>query len=181
MASPADPMYRPCVGLAVFNREGLVFLGRRRVGPETGNIAGAWQMPQGGIDAGETPLQAARRELYEETNIRSISWLGEADGWLCYDLPPPLAGQAWRGRYRGQTQKWLAFRFEGEEGEIDVERPAGGQHKAEFIDWRWERLERVPELIVPFKRAVYEQVVSAFLPFARAAEPAPPLRLEGRT
>ena len=167
MAGQADASYRACVGLAVFNRQGLVFLGRRRVGPETGNLNQAWQMPQGGIDPGETPLQAARRELYEETNIRSVSLLGEAEEWLCYDLPVPLAGQAWKGRYRGQNQKWFAFRFEGDESEIDVARPGGGRHKPEFGAWRWERLERVPELIVPFKRDVYEQVAKAFGRFAR--------------
>ena len=166
MAKHAPSAYRPCVGLAVFNQAGLVFMGRRNVGPETGNLHQAWQMPQGGIDAGETPLKAALRELYEETNIRSVSLLGEADEWLCYDLPAPLAGMAWKGRYRGQTQRWFAFRFEGDESEIDVARPAGGKHKPEFRDWRWERLERVPELIVPFKRAVYEKVVAAFSRFA---------------
>ncbi|HWT31954.1 MAG TPA: RNA pyrophosphohydrolase [Propylenella sp.] len=170
--------YRPCVGLAVFNREGLVFLGRRRVGAEASNSHQAWQMPQGGIDPGETPLQAALRELYEETNIRSVSLLGEAEDWFCYDLPPPLAGQAWKGRYRGQTQRWFAFRFEGEESEIDVSKPGGGRHKPEFSGWRWERLERVPELIIPFKRQVYERVAEVFAPYARPAKNAEPLDLE---
>ena len=169
--------YRPCVGLAVFNREGLVFLGRRRVGVETGKSHQAWQMPQGGIDPGETPLQAALRELYEETNIRSVSLLGEAEDWFCYDLPAPLAGQAWKGRYRGQSQKWFAFRFEGDESEIDVSKPGGGRHKPEFSGWRWERLDRVPELIIPFKRQVYERVVEAFAPYARPAKDAEPLQV----
>ena len=160
-----EPGYRPCVGLAVFNPEGLVFLGRRRAGVETGN-AQAWQMPQGGIDPGETPLQAALRELYEETNMRTVSLLGETDDWLCYDLPGSNAGQLWKGRYRGQSQKWFAFRFEGDESEIDVSKPGGGRHKPEFSAWRWERLERVPELIIPFKRAVYDQVATAFARFA---------------
>jgi putative (di)nucleoside polyphosphate hydrolase len=170
MRGSSPSVYRPCVGLAVFNRDGLVFLGRRRVGPETGNSKQAWQMPQGGIDPGESPIEAARRELYEETSIRSVSLLGEAEDWYCYDLPAPLAGQAWKGRYRGQTQRWFAFRFEGDESEIDVLRPGGGGHKAEFAEWRWAPLETVPELIVPFKRQVYEQVVSAFSRFARAAQ-----------
>jgi putative (di)nucleoside polyphosphate hydrolase len=165
MPVPEDAPYRACVGLAVFNRDGHVFVGRRRVGPD-GNLRHAWQMPQGGIDPGEAPLDAAKRELYEETNIRSVSYLGETEGWLRYDIPTPLAGLAWRGRYRGQSQKWFAFRFEGEESEIDVLRPGGGRHKPEFGEWRWERLERVPELIVPFKREVYEQVASAFAPHA---------------
>lgn len=166
MSKPAESIYRPCVGLAVFNPEGLVFLGRRRVGPETGNLKQGWQMPQGGIDPGETPLQAAVRELYEETNIRSATLLGEAEDWLCYDLPSALANQAWKGRYRGQTQRWFAFRFDGDDSEIDVTRPGGGRHKPEFGAWRWERLDRVPELIVPFKRDVYERVVTAFSRFA---------------
>jgi putative (di)nucleoside polyphosphate hydrolase len=167
MPKHAASAYRPCVGLAVFNRAGLVFIGRRDVGPETGNIFKSWQMPQGGIDAGETPLEAAKRELYEETNIRSVSLLGETEGWLCYDLPAPLAGLAWKGKYRGQNQKWFAFRFEGADDEIDVRRPGGGKHKPEFREWRWERLERVPELIIPFKRAVYDKVAEAFRPYAQ--------------
>jgi putative (di)nucleoside polyphosphate hydrolase len=123
-------------------------------------------MPQGGIDPGEAPYEAALRELYEETNIVSVALLGETDDWLCYDLPVRLAGQAWKGRYRGQAQKWFAFRFQGEESEIDVESPGGGRHKPEFSAWRWERLARVPELIIPFKRAVYERVAEVFSAFA---------------
>lgn len=156
----AGKLYRPCVGLALFNRAGRVLVGRRRVG--AGNLRHSWQMPQGGIDAGEEPYDAAIRELYEETNVRSVALLGEIGDWLSYDIPTPLAGLAWKGRYVGQRQKWFAFRFTGEESEIDVERPGGGKHKPEFGAWRWERLERVPELIVPFKRNVYEQVVGAF-------------------
>jgi putative (di)nucleoside polyphosphate hydrolase len=161
--------YRPCVGLAVFNRAGLVFVGRRRAGSAAGALRHAWQMPQGGIDPGETPLEAAIRELYEETNIRSAALIGETDEWLTYDIPTPLAGLAWKGRYRGQSQKWFAFRFTGEESEIDVERPGGGRHRPEFGAWRWERLDRVPELIVPFKRPVYEKVAATFMPLASAA------------
>jgi putative (di)nucleoside polyphosphate hydrolase len=157
------------VGLAVFNRDGLVFVGRRRVGADKAALQHAWQMPQGGIDPGEEPVEAARRELYEETSIRSVKLLAEAPEWLSYDIPTPLAGLAWKGRYRGQSQKWFAFRFTGEESEIDVDRPGGGMHKAEFGAWRWERLERVPALIVPFKREVYEKVAAAFSVFARPA------------
>jgi putative (di)nucleoside polyphosphate hydrolase len=157
--------YRPCVGLALFNKQGLVFVGRRRVG--AGNLRHAWQMPQGGIDAGEEPHAAALRELYEETNVRSVSLLGETRDWLSYDIPTPLAGMAWKGRYVGQRQKWFAFRFTGEDSEIDVDKPGGGKHKPEFGSWRWERLERVPELIVSFKRDVYRQVAKEFSRFTR--------------
>lgn len=161
-----DLPYRRCVGIALFNRQGLVFVGRRRApAPEHVDETHAWQMPQGGIDEGEAPLACARRELFEETSIRSVSLLAEAPEWFAYDLPQDIAGQAWKGRYRGQTQKWFAFRFEGEEAEIDVAHPGGG-HKAEFEAWRWEPLAATPALIIPFKRGVYERVAETFAPFA---------------
>ncbi len=167
-SSPGQPAYRPCVGVMLINRDGLVFIGRRRpeAGPE--HVAGdhAWQMPQGGIDAGEEPYDAALRELYEETSVRSVSLLAEAPEWYAYDLPDWVAGRAWKGRYCGQTQKWFAFRFTGAESEIDIHRPAGGKHAAEFEDWRWERMSRLADLIIPFKRPVYEKVVDAFSRFA---------------
>jgi putative (di)nucleoside polyphosphate hydrolase len=166
MAGTADGHYRPCVGLAVFNHQGQVFMGRRRFSADVGELEHAWQMPQGGIDPGEDPLAAAARELYEETNIRSVALLGESRDWLTYDIPAPLTGIAWKGRYRGQRQKWFAFRFDGEESEIDVERPGGGGHKPEFDAWCWENLERAPERVVPFKRDVYEAVAAEFSRFA---------------
>jgi putative (di)nucleoside polyphosphate hydrolase len=161
---PGDLPYRPCVGLVLVNRDGLVFIGRRRseAGPEHVADGYAWQMPQGGIDPGETPSQAAFRELYEETSVRSATLLAEAPDWYSYDLPSYVAGRAWKGRYRGQTQKWFALRFTGEESEIDILKPGGGRHRAEFNAWRWEELERLPDLIIPFKRPVYEKVVEAF-------------------
>jgi putative (di)nucleoside polyphosphate hydrolase len=160
-----DLPYRPCVGLAVFNAEGRVFVGRRLGGPEHVDATHSWQMPQGGIDEGEDPFEAALRELYEETNIRSIRRLGEVEGWLKYDIPRDIAGQAWKGKFRGQKQKWYALRFTGNESEIDIANPGGG-HKPEFVEWRWERLENTPELIVPFKRPVYDDVVKNFTGFA---------------
>jgi putative (di)nucleoside polyphosphate hydrolase len=163
----AERLYRPCVGIALFNREGRVFVGRRRVGAHEGQLRHAWQMPQGGIDAGESAADAAHRELYEETNVRSVAFLAETEDWVRYDIPTPLAGLNWKGRYVGQRQKWVALRFTGEEGEIDVEHPAGGAHKPEFGAWRWEELARVPKLIVPFKRDVYETVAKAFARFAK--------------
>lgn len=161
-----DLPYRPCVGLAVFNAAGLVFVGRRTGGPEHVDQTHSWQMPQGGIDDNEDPYEAALRELYEETNIRSIRRLGEVEGWLKYDIPRDIVGQAWKGKYRGQKQKWYALRFTGNETEIDIATPGGGAHKPEFVEWRWERLENTPGLIIPFKRPVYDDVVKHFGEFA---------------
>jgi len=156
--------YRPCVGLMVLNRDGLVFIGRRIGGPEPVDATHAWQMPQGGVDEGEDPWPAALRELYEETNIRSVEKLGEVAEWLAYDIPREIIGQAWGGKYRGQKQKWYALRFTGKDSEIDVENPGGG-HDPEFTAWRWEKLANVPDLVVPFKRATYERVVKEFSKF----------------
>ena len=158
--------YRPCVGMTVLNREGLVFIGRRTEGPEHVDLTHVWQMPQGGIDKGEDPWPAALRELHEETSIKSVEKLGEVEEWLTYDIPPNIVGQAWKGKYRGQKQKWYAVRFMGSEGEINVLRPAGG-HKPEFIEWRWEPMRNLPGLIIPFKRPVYERVVKEFSRFAK--------------
>ncbi|HTZ01467.1 MAG TPA: RNA pyrophosphohydrolase [Xanthobacteraceae bacterium] len=160
-----DLPYRPCVGVAVFNRAGLVFVGRRIGGPEHVDLTHAWQMPQGGIDEGEQPWQAALRELREETNIRSVECIGEIAEWLTYDIPRDIADLAWKGRYRGQTQKWFAVRFIGADSEIDVAHP-GGAAEPEFSDWRWERLGDIPELVIPFKRAIYDRVAAEFQPLA---------------
>ena len=154
-------LYRPCVGTMVLNRDGLVFVGRRAQGPEHVDLTHVWQMPQGGIDDGEDPWPAALRELYEETSMRSVQKLAEVPEWLPYDLPPEVAHQAWKGRYRGQTQKWYALRFTGDDSEINILEPAGG-HKPEFIAWRWEPMRNLPDLVIPFKHAVYTRVVEAF-------------------
>ena len=156
-----DLPYRPCVGVMVLNRAGLAFIGRRIEGPEHIDAIHAWQMPQGGIDKGEEAWPAALRELREETNIRSVERIGEVADWLTYDIPREIVGQAWRGKYRGQTQKWFALRFTGNDSEIDVDNPAGAP-EPEFAAWRWEPMQNVPDLVVPFKRAVYERVVREF-------------------
>jgi putative (di)nucleoside polyphosphate hydrolase len=161
-----DLPYRPCVGLTVLNRAGLAFIGRRIEGPEHVDQTHAWQMPQGGIDRGEQPWTAALRELREETNIRSVERLGEIAEWLKYDIPREIVGQAWKGKYRGQTQKWFALRLTGPDSEIDIADPDGG-HEAEFAAWRWEPMQNVPDLVVPFKRAVYQRVVKEFAKFSR--------------
>ncbi|SHJ04641.1 putative (di)nucleoside polyphosphate hydrolase [Aureimonas altamirensis DSM 21988] len=163
IVEPETLPYRPCVGIMVLNAEGKVWVGRRIALPQ-GELDGEerlWQMPQGGIDPGEEPFPAALRELYEETGMRTVSLLAEADRWIDYDLPPHLVGIALKGRFRGQTQRWFAFRFDGDEGEIQIAPPPGG-HEAEFSEWGWKTMDEVLELIVPFKRPVYEAVVQQF-------------------
>jgi putative (di)nucleoside polyphosphate hydrolase len=158
--------YRPCAGMMVLNRQGRVFIGRRTTGPEHIDAVHVWQMPQGGIDEDEDPYEAALRELYEETSIRSVEKLGEIAGWLSYDIPRDIVGRAWSGKYRGQKQKWYALRFTGAENEIDILDPGDG-HEPEFIDWRWAKMNELPGLVVPFKRQTYERVVKEFGKFAR--------------
>jgi len=157
-----DLPYRPCVGIVLLNSEGKVWAGRRLPNTETfGKDALRWQMPQGGIDKGEDPLVAAKRELWEETGITTASMIGEIDELLNYDLPDDLIGIGLRGKYRGQTQKWFAFRFEGSEDEINITQPPDGSDQ-EFDKWEWKDLSEMPELIVEFKRAIYERVVAEF-------------------
>jgi len=167
MSPTAEPLYRPNVGIALFNQDGLVLIARRLRddGPETIAPGHEWQMPQGGIDGEEDLLAAARRELWEETNVTSAVPLGQTSEWVAYDFPP-YAGPPHRlSPFRGQRQRWAAFRFTGQESEIAVAGVRGGA-VPEFSEWRWERLERLPELVVPFKRAVYEHVIREFRPFS---------------
>ncbi len=162
-----DLPHRPCVGVMVLNKASLVFVGRRSSGPEHVDATHVWQMPQGGIDPGEEPWPAALRELYEETSIRSVERLGEIKDWLTYDIPPDIIGRAWGGKYRGQTQKWFAVRFTGDDSEINISSPGGGAHDPEFIAWKWEPMANLPNLVVPFKRRIYECVVTEFANLAR--------------
>lgn len=154
--------YRPGVGIMLLNRQGHVFIGRRKSHrAESCAPPHAWQMPQGGIDQGEDAYDAALRELFEETNVASTRLLAEAPDWYTYELPQGFAKPSWKGRFQGQRQKWFALRFEGNDSEINISAPAGGA-KPEFDAWRWEKMDRLPELVVPFKRPVYERVVEAF-------------------
>lgn len=155
--SPDLSAYRPNVGVVLFHPDGRVWLGRRAKTPPPYN----WQFPQGGVDAGEDLETAARRELAEETGVSSVALLGRTDGWLTYDFPPEHTGKLGRG-FKGQRQVWFAFRFDGDEAEIDLE----AHGTPEFDAWRWGRLDEVCDLIVPFKRPTYEAVVDAFHDFA---------------
>lgn len=151
--------YRPCVGVMLVNRDGLVFVGQR-----IGLTEDAWQMPQGGVDKGEAPADAALRELKEEVGTAKARIVAESTGWIDYDLPPEFIGKRWRGKYRGQSQKWFACLFEGEDSDIrlDTEHP-------EFSDWRWVELDALSGLIIAFKRDVYRAVVAELGPKIRQA------------
>ncbi|MFQ5955160.1 MAG: RNA pyrophosphohydrolase [Kiloniellales bacterium] len=147
-----DLAYRRGVGMMLLSRHDLVFVARR-----AGIEDRYWQMPQGGIDEGESPRQAALRELAEEIGTGRVEVLAECPEWISYELPPDLVGRAWGGRYRGQTHKWFALRFTGSDRDIDLD-----TRHPEFSAWRWVEMERLPDLVIPFKRAAYERVVAAF-------------------
>ncbi len=159
-APQEDPKhYRPNVGLALFHREGLVFLGKRAgtEGPYQ------WQMPQGGVDRGESAAEAAFRELEEEIGVKPAhaELLEETADWLYYDFPIDVRKKLSRGRYKGQRQKWFAFRFKGRDSDIRLD-----THTPEFSDWRWAPLETAPGLVIPFKRAIYEEIALRFGKFS---------------
>ena len=158
--------YRPCVGIMVLNRDGLIWIGRRSDAKNKIEGGTWWQMPQGGIDKGEDPRAAAHRELFEETHIRSAEIIGEHSQWLDYDLPKELIGKKWGGKYRGQTQKWFAMRFLGDDAEIDI---SPDEHEIEFDAWRWAKRSELMDLIVPFKREVYRAVLDELGPLAADA------------
>jgi putative (di)nucleoside polyphosphate hydrolase len=152
--------YRPCVGIMLINAAGRVFVGNRN------DVDGDhWQMPQGGIDDGETPEQAAWRELAEEVGTDKAVLLGESRHWLSYDLPAPLSRRVWHGRFRGQTQRWFAFRFTGDDRDIDLD-----AHHAEFEAWRWAAPAELVDLTIGFKRDVYRRVVAEMGGFAVPVE-----------
>ena len=158
----SDKPYRPNVGVALFNAEGRVLIGRRfkNDGPEIVLPGLEWQMPQGGIDADEDPRAAVMRELYEETGVVHADYLDETD-WMTYDFIAFDDPTHRFAQYRGQRQKWFALRFTGKDEEVDPLTPRNGQ-PAEFNAWRWERLDRVADLVVPFRREVYRAVAECF-------------------
>ena len=165
-----DAPYRPNVGAAVFDGQGRVFLARRRGddGPEVIFSGFEWQLPQGGIAPGEDAALAVRRELREETGIVSVLQLGMLDRQVTYDWPPYFGAPHPLTVWRGQVQTWFAFRFAGDESEIDLTGAPPGE-EPEFDSWRWERLERIADLVVPYKRHIYVELTAAFAPFARPA------------
>ena len=159
-----DLPYRPNVGAALFNRDGLIFVARRADLPNAEGSPGGWQLPQGGIDPKEDPRGAVLRELEEEIGTSAAEILAEHDEWLTYDLPPELIGRALGGRYRGQRQRWFALRFLGTDDDIRLD----ADPDPEFDAWRWAELAELPSLAVPFKRPIYEVLAKIFAPFARA-------------
>jgi putative (di)nucleoside polyphosphate hydrolase len=152
----SDLPYRPCIGIMLFNAQGKVFVGKR-----IDQTVEGWQMPQGGIDDGETPKQAALREFKEEVGTDKCEILAEMDDWVTYDLPEHLIGVAFHGRYKGQRQKWFALRFTGRDSDIDLT-----AHEPEFSSFRWVSLDELPSLIVPFKRETYRQVIAGLGKYA---------------
>ncbi|WP_137861111.1 MULTISPECIES: RNA pyrophosphohydrolase [unclassified Sphingomonas] len=154
MTDIASLPYRPCAGVMLLNRAGQVFVGQR-----LDSVLEAWQMPQGGIDPGEAPIDAAWRELWEETGVRRdlAELIAEAPGELYYDLPEDLVGKVWKGKWRGQRQRWFLFRFLGEDADVDIQTA-----EPEFRAWRWAAPQDLPDIIVPFKRALYKELLTVF-------------------
>ena len=155
--TPDPDAYRPGVGMMLLDARGRVWIGRRSdIEPAV------WQMPQGGIDPGESPHDACLRELEEEVGTSQVSVLAESADWLAYDLPPEMAARLWSGQYRGQRQKWFALAYRGADEDFDLSGGLGGQ--AEFTAWRWAELDELSGVIVRFKRSLYERVIHEFRP-----------------
>ena len=144
--------YRRCVGLVVINKDGLVFVGKR-----IDSNLNAWQMPQGGIEKGESPRNAGLREMKEEIGTNNVKLIGEIDNWLNYDIPQKLSSKLWNGKYRGQTQKWLAFQFLGNDDEINI-----NTEDPEFKEWKWEEHKSLVNLAEPFKKDIYKKIINEF-------------------
>ncbi len=157
--SAAGLPYRPCAGIVLINAQGLVWIGHRRLEGDEARDGHRWQMPQGGIDKGETPAEAATRELYEEVGTRKAEIIAEAQDWFFYDFPPEVLALKKVNKWAGQRQKYFAMRFLGNDSDVDLE-----VHHPEFDQWRWVEPAELVELIIPFKRHVYEQVVREFSP-----------------
>jgi putative (di)nucleoside polyphosphate hydrolase len=157
--------YRPNVGAALFNPAGRVFIARRADLPDAEAAPGGWQLPQGGIDAGEDPRVAVLRELAEEIGTDRFTIIGEHADWLTYDLPPALVGVAFGGKFRGQRQRWFALRFLGADAEIRLDRDS----HPEFDAWRWATLDELPGLAAPFRRSIYATLAASFARFAAPA------------
>ena len=152
MSESMELPYRPCVGMMVVNADGKVLVGRR-----IDTLGNAWQMPQGGIDEGEDPENAALRELDEEIGSRNVRVIDRTSDWLTYDLPQEMIGKIWGGLYRGQKQLWFLMQFLGSDQEINIQ-----TRRPEFSAWKWLAIEELPRAIVPFKRALYEELVGRF-------------------
>lgn len=144
--------YRPCAGIMLLNKDGKVFVAKR-----IDTQVEAWQMPQGGIDEGEEPMDAAIRELEEETGVTDVRIIEEYDGWLTYDLPDELYGKVWQGKYGGQTMKWYVMRYNGEDSEINIK-----TEHAEFSTWKWAKMSDLEDMIIPFKKEIYRTLAEKF-------------------
>ena len=160
MKESASLPYRPCAGMMVINSDNRVFVGKRIDMPSE-----YWQMPQGGIDAGEDSEDAARRELLEEIGTDKVELLHILDDWLTYDLPDHLIGKVWKGKYRGQKQKWFLFRFTGQDADINI----ATDHQ-EFSDWKWTDLDNLVDEIVPFKKDLYGIICENFRPIIQIGD-----------